>query len=182
MYLTLAVTWGIIFPISNKPYGNSICVSRLMDSLKQKIKAFFQDYEDRFARALEGDNKIEGAVDDIEGTVNAFAENFIEANPAGVIVGKNDESFRKMIPKGNEFYRSIGTRSMKIRDIEITMLNDYHVLATVDWDSRYERTDGKSIAIEFQVIYLLQYRDDALKIFAYITGDEQKALKEAGLI
>jgi hypothetical protein len=154
-----------------------------MSDVKQKVKHFFQAYEARFMRALQGDNKIEGAVDDIEGTVNAFAEHFIEASPAGVVAGKNDETFRKMIPRGNEFYRSIGTQLMKIRNIDVTELNEYHVMATIEWDSRYKRNDdGKEIAISFEVIYLLQHIGGELKIFAYITGDEQQALREAGLI
>lgn len=153
-----------------------------MSDVKQKVKQFFQAYEVRFMRALQSDNKVEGAVDDIEGTVNAFAEHFIEASPAGVVVGKNDDTFRKMIPRGNDFYRSIGTQLMKIRGIDVSELNEYHVMATVEWDSRYKRNDGKDIAISFEVIYLLQHRDGELKIFAYITGDEKQALQEAGLI
>jgi hypothetical protein len=153
-----------------------------MSDVKQRVKQFFQAYEARFMRALQGDNKVEGAVDDIEGTVNAFAEHFIEASPAGIVVGNNDETFRKMIPRGNDFYRTIGTQLMKIRDIDVTELNEYHVMATVEWDSRYIRKDGKDIAISFEVVYLLQHRDGELKIFAYITGDEQQALREAELI
>ena len=153
-----------------------------MSDVKQKVRQFFQAYEARFMRALQGDNKVEGAVDDIEGTVNAFAEHFIEASPAGVVAGKNDDTFRKLIPRGNEFYRSIGTQLMTIRNIAIAELNEYHVMATVEWDSRYKRSDGKEIAISFEVIYLLQHIDGTLKIFAYITGDEQQALREAELI
>lgn len=154
----------------------------LMSDLKQKVRQFFQAYEARFMRALQGDNKVEGVVDDIEGTVNAFAEHFIEASPVGVVAGKNDDTFRKMIPRGNEFYRSIGTQLMEIRNIGITELNEHHVMATVEWDSRYKRNDGRDIAISFEVIYLLQHIGEQLKIFAYITGDEQQALREAGLI
>ncbi len=153
-----------------------------MSDVKQKVRQFFHAYEARFMRALQGDNKVEGAVDDIEGTINAFAEHFIEASPVGVVAGKNDDTFRKLIPRGNEFYRSIGTQLMTIRNIAIAELNEYHVMATVEWDSRYKRSDGKEIAISFEVIYLLQHIDGALKIFAYITGDEQQALREAELI
>jgi len=38
------------------------------------------------------------------------------------------------------------------------------------------------VNIDFDVIYLLQYRDQHLKIFAYITGDEQAELQKNGLI
>jgi hypothetical protein len=42
--------------------------------------------------------------------------------------------------------------------------------------------DKREGAIDFEVIYLLQLRDERIKIFAYITGDEQKAFKDAGLL
>ncbi|HEY9009297.1 MAG TPA: hypothetical protein VIM75_24340 [Ohtaekwangia sp.] len=153
-----------------------------MDNIDKKVRAFFQAYEDRFMRALHGDNAIEGPVDDVEGTVNAFAEHFIEASPAGVQVGNNDETFRKMIPKGNDFYRSIGTKRMKIRDIIVSPLNEHHVMATVHWDSCYQKKNGTEISIAFPVIYLLQHLNGDLKIFAYITGDEQGALRDAGVV
>ncbi|HEY9048918.1 MAG TPA: hypothetical protein VIN08_23620 [Ohtaekwangia sp.] len=153
-----------------------------MNNLHQKVRTFFQAYENRFTRALQGDNALEGTVDDIEGTVNAFAEHFIEASPSGVIAGKNDEAFRRMIPRGNEFYRNIGTCEMKIHNLAITELDARHVMATVQWDSRYEKKNGTLITVSFQVIYLLQHRKNELKIFAYITGDEQSVLAEAGLI
>lgn len=139
------------------------------------IKEFFSRYEHRFNEALAGR-------EDIDGMVSCFAECFIEANPKGVMCGANNDEFRKNIPKGNAFYKNIGTRLMKITNIDITTLNDAHYIAKVYWHSEYERKDNKEVSIDFDVIYLLQYRDQRLKIFAYITGDEQAELQKHGLI
>lgn len=143
---------------------------------EQAIRSFFADYESRFNKALESP-----PVTDVEGTAGAFATCFVEASPLGINCGSNDESFRKAIPEGNAFYRNIGTVSMRVARLDITELDEYHALAKVHWDSRYLK-EGKEITIEFDVIYLLQVLSDMPKIFAYITGDEQKVLKEHGLV
>jgi hypothetical protein len=148
-----------------------------MKTFGEAIEDFFAAYELRFNEALGETHK-----DDVEATAEAFASCFIESTPNGVICGRNDEQFRAMIPKGNEFYRSIGTKSMKITNLEVTALDDFHAVAKVHWDSRYERKNGQEVQIEFDVIYLVQIIHEKPKIFGYITGDEQKVLKEHGLI
>jgi len=145
-------------------------------NIEKKIDAFFDAYAKRFNDALGGKEP------NITETVNAFAEHFIEASPLGVICGENDKTFREAIPKGNEFYKSIGTESMNIESKEITTLDDFHFMVKVRWNSIYNKKDGARITIDFDVFYFLQHRDDQLKVFAYITGDEQKLLKERGLI
>jgi hypothetical protein len=140
------------------------------------ICQFFSLYEQRINEALMNPPKI-----DIDATVGAFAEVFIESSPAGVITGKNDEEFRQMIPKGHEFYRSIGTTSMKISSLDVTRLDEFHWMSRVHWDSRYMK-ESVETRIEFDVIYFLRMQDLEPKIFAYITGDEQKVLKDHGLL
>jgi len=142
---------------------------------EQSIKAFFTAYESRTNASLAGHI-------DVEGTMQSFANCFVEASPKGIICGKNDEQFRASIPKGIEFYRSIGTTEMKILAMDITVLDDLHAMAEVYWEAVYNTKDGKEDVIEFTVIYFVQGLNDQLKIFAYITGDEQKVLRERGLI
>lgn len=136
--------------------------------MEKEIKSFFAAYEQRFNDALSGD------ASGIGDTVNSFAKYFVESSPAGVQGGANDESFKERLPKGYEFYRSIGTKSMRIGNLEITRLDPLHHMVKVHWISVYEKKD----TIEFDVIYFL----NGLKIFAYITGDEQKVLQEHGLV
>lgn len=146
-----------------------------MDSTNQKLNEFFSEYEARFNKAMAGNI-------DTEGTANAFASCFIEASPFGVNCGKNDEQFRAMIPKGYEFYRSIGTKSMKIISLDISSLDSFHSTVKVHWQANYIKKDGSEESIDFDVIYFIQMINDQLKVFAYITGDEQGALRERGLI
>lgn len=140
--------------------------------MKDKIQAFFAAYEKRFNDA------ITGQAADVEGTADAFADYFVESSPAGVIGGKNDEQFRERIPQGFEFYKKIGTESMKIGQLDITEIDEFHAMVKVHWISAY-KGDRK---IEFDVFYFLTLLHDTVKVFAYVTGDEQKLLKEYGLV
>lgn len=133
-------------------------------------------YADRFNLALQGSKP------DIEGTTNSFSEYFIEANPAGVTTGQNDQKFKEAIPQGYEFYIRIGITAMRITSTEITLLDEFHSMVKVSWRSEFLKKDQSSGSIDFVVIYLLQILDNTPKIFAYITGDEQAALKENGLV
>ena len=139
------------------------------------IENFFSNYALKFSEILH-DKSNDG-----KSTTSDFAECVIGANPTGVICGKNDKEFEAVISRGYEFYRSIGITSMEIVSIKTTMLDDFHWMARVTWRSNYsaKNIDGK---IVFEVIYFVQIREGQIKIFAYITGDEQKALRGSGLI
>ncbi len=143
--------------------------------INQRLEKFFADYEARTNRALDG------AVD-IEAITGSFSDCFLGANPNGVACGRNDEVFRAAISQGMEFYRSIGTKSMKITSISITSLDDCYSMAKVYWRALHEKKDSCKEAIDFCVIYLLQEVEGKIRIFAYVTGDEQKALRDRGLI
>ncbi|WP_426291771.1 hypothetical protein ACN9ML_16660 [Dyadobacter endophyticus] len=145
-----------------------------MVDINDQIEQFFEAYEKRFAEGLAG-NAV------AEGTATAFADFFVEASPMGIIGGKNDQDFLDRVPKGYDFYRSIGIAKMEIRQLDITELNELHHMVEVYWESFYEK-DGEPGSIEFSVIYFLQHLNETLKVFAYITGDEQAVLKERGLV
>ncbi len=147
-----------------------------MENKYHRINHFFDQYEKRFNDALQG------AAPDIEAVTQSFAEYFIEASPLGIICGKNDEQFRTAIPQGYDFYKKIGIVSMNIISKQIDFLDAFHVMVKIQWNSIFVRKDNSNGSIEFQVIYFLQTKDDSHKIFSYITGDEQKVLKEHGLI
>ncbi|MDF2193087.1 hypothetical protein [Paraflavitalea sp. CAU 1676] len=143
--------------------------------MEASIYEFFAAYEKRFNDALKGET-------DVEGTAAAFAPFFVEASPAGIHGGSNDQEFRKKIPQGMDFYRQIGTYSMEILSQDVTELDDLHYMVKVHWKAAYKNKDNTDLAIEFDVIYFLQTRDDEWKVFAYITGDEDKVMREHGLI
>ena len=144
---------------------------------RRKVARFFQRYAERFQRALDD------AGADTAGVVDSFADYVVGSGPAGVRGGKNGLMFKFAMGRGFAHYRKIGTVSMKVAKLDVERLDDGHVLAKVTWDSRYvRRKDGARIRIVFANRYLLRLKRGAPKIFAYITGDEQAALKKHGLV
>lgn len=146
-----------------------------MKTKNKDIETFFNHYEKRVNDALIG-KKI-----DADEATDSFADCFIESSPLGVICGKNDAEFKKQMLKGYEFYKKIGITSMDILSKEITVLDEYHVMAKIYWRSNYQK-DKAAGKIDFEVTYFLNFKDSNHKIFAFITCDEEKALKEHGLV
>lgn len=149
---------------------------KLKNSVDQKIRDFFSLYERRFNEGLEGKTDLE--------TAEEFADCFIVADPNGVRCYRNGAGLMQSIPAEYEFYKNIGINSVKIISQTITPVDDRHFMIKVHWVSLYrsKKMNEAEDQIEFDVFYLLQYIREQLKIFAYITGDEQAMLKEKGLI
>jgi len=143
---------------------------------QDSIDQFFDAYAARFNDSLTRDQI------DLDSTVNAFADCFIEASPAGVQCSKNDQQFKEAIPQGYALYKQTGMQAMVIEGKELTLLDEMHALVRVQWRSDHIRKDATSVSIPFEVIYLLQQQESGLKIFAYITGDEQKVMQEKGVL
>ena len=143
---------------------------------QHEIDNFFNRYEARFNDALTGGQP------DIEETATSFAESFVEASPAGIIVGKNDEKFQESLSKGWNFYKDIGVQSIDILSTQTTILDNLHAIVRVHWNCVFVRKNDSQGEVAFNVFYLLQKQEENLKIFAYVTGDEQQVLKEEGLI
>lgn len=143
-----------------------------------EIEEFFKAYARRSDEALHNPPK-----EDIEGIVEAFAPYFVGANPKGVYGGPNGDAFRKMIPDGFRRYREAGGTAMRIARVKPTAIDDHNAMARVDWEFDYTRAkDGRKGTIVFQNIYFLNFAEGKPKVFAYITPDEEQAMKDHGLI
>lgn len=147
-----------------------------MENREKNLDVFFNQYERLF------NNGLNQQAVDVDTVAQWFAGCFVEASPVGIICGKNDDGFRKKIPEGYDFYRKAGITSMNILMKDIRLLDDFHALCKIHWSSAFTKKDGSKGSIEFDVTYFVQTKDGAHKIFAYITGDEQRALKEHGLV
>src|SRR5688572_9952961 len=147
-----------------------------MTNQENTIDDFFNRYAARFNWALWNEQF------DIDAVVESFAEEVIAANPLGVRAGKNDQAFKEAILKGWGLYRSIGIHSMSIISKTITLLDDFHAMVKIRWQCLFVTKEKRAGEIEFDVIYMVQMRFGSIKIFAYITGDEQQELKNSGLI
>lgn len=141
------------------------------------VRAFFEAYAHRTNAALARPPRV-----DIKGMQDAFAEHFVAADPNGVQGGRNGLLFRLMLWWGFRTYRKLGTRSIDLTGLEVTSLDDFHAMARTEWVARYDGSVGDGEDIPFANYYFLQIRDGEARVFAYVTPDEQQALKTHGLI
>lgn len=143
--------------------------------MESAVRQLFERYEAFFERSLAGDlNKEE--------VTSLYASDFIAASPTGVMTGKNDDHLVEVMARGYGYYREIGTRGMRIRDIRISPIDELHCVAHVAWTASYARQDEPDLTIDFDVHYLVQKLGEEPKIFGWISGDEQAVLKERGII
>lgn len=71
---------------------------------------------------------------------------------------------------------------MDIVSKEITALDEFHTMVKVHWKANFTKADNSKASIEFDNIYFVQTKENQHKVFAWITGNEQAALKEYGLV
>ena len=126
---------------------------------------FFRDYAEAYNRSL-------GERVDYDAISAAFTDCFVAAGPDGVSCGQNDDGFREALDKGYAFYKSIGTRKMSVRRVDVMPIDDRHHMAKVHYHADYQNTSGEAISIDFDVTYVLQTRDGRPRIFAFVAGDE----------
>ena len=142
---------------------------------KDSLKQFFQRYEQFFMQSLNGE---------LDDTVMSelYASEFIAASPLGVLTGKNDTNFQQALSEAYEQYRKIGTKEMRVRDVEMLPIDDLHCVADVAWTASYEVANGQQVNIDFNVHYLMQNLNGKLRVFGWISGNEQELLKEYGVL
>lgn len=142
---------------------------------KDSLKQFFQRYEQFFMQSLNGE---------LDDTVMSelYASEFIAASPLGVLTGKNDTNFQQALSEGYEQYRKIGTKEMRVRDVEMLPIDDLHCVADVAWTASYEVANGQQVNIDFNVHHLMQNLNGKLRVFGWISGNEQELLKEYGVL
>ena len=142
--------------------------------METEVRELFERYGRFFDQSLSGEI-------DMDEVASVYASAFIAASPAGVMTGKNDDQFKHAIEQGFAYYRSIGTKEMRIRDVRISPIDEHHCLAHVDWTAVYDRNDQPELAIDFAVHYLVQKLDRDPKIFGWVAGDEQALLRKHGI-
>lgn len=143
--------------------------------METAVRALFERYERLFMAALHGEA-------DMDAVAAQYAAEFIAASPAGVSTGKNDAALKAAMAQGYAYYRSIGTKAMRVRGLRLSPIDERHCLAHVAWTATYARQDRPDVAIDFDVHYLVQQLDAEPRIFGWVTGDEQAVLKAHGVV
>ena len=126
--------------------------------METSVRTFFERYASFFNRSLGGDM-------DMDEVAALYASEFIAATPTGVVAGKNDDQLKQIMAQGYARYRAIGTKEMRIRDIRLSPIDDYHCVAHVAWTATYARKGQPDVAIDFDVHYFVQKLDAEPKVF-----------------
>jgi len=148
-----------------------------MTALETKALALFQDYSRRSNEALRDPTHA-----DMDALAGAFAGHFVGASPAGVMGAAKDESFPATLRQGFEAYRAMGGTRFEIVRLSVDALDDFNAMVRADWEFDYVRPrDGAKGTIAFRNVYFVNFAGGEPKIFAWITPDEQQAMKDHGL-
>jgi len=143
--------------------------------MKTAVTTLFARYESCVRQSLAGEI-------DMDEVATLYASDFTAASAAGVKSGKNDDQLKRVMAQGFSQYRAIGTRSMRIRHLRLSAIDDGHCIAHVAWTATFARQDLPETAIDFDVRYLVQIRNREAKVFGWVSGDEQALLKRHGVV
>jgi hypothetical protein len=147
-----------------------------VDMHMPNYETHFKEYAAAYERSL-------GQSVDSKAIRAFFAEGFVAASTVGEVkAGANDQTFERALQQGYAFYKSIGTKHMEVQRVEVEPLYEGHDKARVFYRAEYEKKDGTTLTISFDVMYLLQRRQAGPKIFAFVTGDEMAIYEKHGLV
>jgi hypothetical protein len=142
--------------------------------MQKSVRKLFEQYEQLMQKSLGGEV-------DLDAATSVYASVFIAVSSAGIKAGTNDEHLKQVIRQGYDYYRAIGTKEMRVRNVCISAIDEHHCVAHVAWTAVYARRGQPDLPIDFDVHYLVQQLDGGPKIFGWISGDEQALLKKHGI-
>jgi hypothetical protein len=141
-----------------------------MKPISDMVSKFFEDYE-------RGSN-----VPDPELPATLYVDSFMFASPQGTQAVKRDDLL-KVLPKRQEFLKTVGLTSSKIRSLEETRLDDNYVMVKAYWSLRFEQDPVRPIVADISATYILFRQENALRIvFQLDHQDLMKRVQALGLL
>jgi len=112
-----------------------------------------------------------------------FVESFMGADPNGVFCHRNDQSLHEAVAQRRDMYEQMGFRFAEILSIAETPIDEHYMMAKVHWRMVFEKIKGQPREFKFFITYFLFEAPEGLRIVFFIAReDEQKVLREAGLL
>ncbi|MDP9606490.1 nuclear transport factor 2 family protein [Variovorax sp. NFACC27] len=138
------------------------------------LRDFFLRYGREFNEGLAG-RLNRRALSDL------YAEAFIASAPAGVVIGRNDSEFARATSEGFRRYQDTGMKRMELEGVTVSSIDALHAIAHAAWNAVYT-VEGGEKSIRFTNTYLLRLDAlGALRVFGWITGDEEEAMRKHGI-
>jgi hypothetical protein len=111
-----------------------------------------------------------------------YAEYCVGSSPAGIFGAQVDAGFETTSSDGVANYKRMGGTAFVVESVAVEPIDELHDMARVGWRFDYIRpADRMSGTIRFENVYFLNRAGTAPQIFAWVTPDEQAALKAHGL-
>lgn len=133
------------------------------------FKKFFEDYIQW------------GEEHDAKKVAGAYADNFIFADPNGIMPMENNAELVKKYGDIEKHYKKVGRTSTHLVDIDTTELDDLHYLVKVKFGMTFKKTGDEMIT--FDISYIIRVVEGEPKIMLYISHeDEMEVLKKNELI
>lgn len=123
-------------------------------------KRWFEDYAGEWRRG------------EFAGVAARYGPVFLFATPGKTATYTNDARFLGWLERVRSFHLEAGLERVEVVTVRITTLGSEHVLVTVTWAVRFERT--AALRIQFDISYLLAVADEPL-ILAYLSHEDQRA-------
>lgn len=147
-----------------------------MSDHEASAKMLFQSY----GRLNDEAMRRELSDDEMNELASMFADFTVGSSPQGVI-GAASSDLPPYLKGAQANYRRVGGKRFGITDVRISDIDDIHAECRVDWNFAYVNKSGQSGNVRFTNIYYLSFAGGTPKIFAFITPDETKAMREHGL-
>jgi hypothetical protein len=142
--------------------------------MQQSIADLFERYERQTNAGLDGKPDLK-AIGDL------YTDAFLGASPLGIMTGKKDDEFMKVMAAGFAHNREIGTQRMDVLTVRVEPIDALHALAHVDWRATYN-VQGTKKTIDFTNVYLTRVENGRARVFGWITGDEDAELRKQGIV
>jgi len=135
----------------------------------ERVKAFFDQYEANLGGS------------DLAAIAAQYGESFVFAGPQGTQAVRRDD-FVKVLPRRQEFFKSIGLRSSRVLALESAGFDGRCVLVKAQWRLQFESTAPVS-DLDLFATYLLQQQPDGLRIVFQLDHDDlTKRVHDLGLV
>ncbi|MBT2750089.1 MULTISPECIES: hypothetical protein [unclassified Lysobacter] len=133
--------------------------------------------DDFFAKYEEGANSF-----DPDLLASQYTDCFMSADPKSTFCIRNDTKLREAAIEREKLFHNLGFKFAKIIGKDVTRLDDNYTMVKVHWHLRFDNPSAKQSDFKFFNTYFLS-TTGALKVVFYIShDDEQKVMKDAGLV
>ena len=148
-----------------------------MDENEASARELFETY----GRLNDEAMRRELSDDERQRLAGFFADHVVGSSPQGVVVAAAAD-LPRFLKGAQANYRKVGGKRFLVTGVRFARIDETHAQCAVDWNFAYVNAAGRSGEVGFTNLYYLTFAGGTPKIFAFITPDEGKAMREHGLV